>query len=533
MKKQDYFLLFISGLIIGSIMLYLRPYTGYMDADYYFATAREIYSGHGFVQSFLWNYLDDPAGLPHPSFTYWMPLSALVSAFGSWVFQQDGLLFARLPFVLIFGFVPVLTGFFGYRLSSSRVDGWLAGLLSLFCGFYLRYITEPDSFSILMILGPAIILLLCVEKDRWKRWIIPIVIGILSGLIHLTRADGLIWLAAAGMGLFILIFKNDQIHRKNTDAGSRPIREAIIQIALLCLGYLLVTFPWYLRNLEIYHSVFPPGNFRTALITEYDQMFSYPATLITISGWWNQGLSKILTNMISAIGTNLTTALVIQGNIIMLPFMIIGIVKRREKTDAKMTLVVWVILFLAMSLIFPFAGKRGGYLHSIAALQPLLWVYSIYGLRIVAAKAAQWRNWNEQTALKFFSILFLCVSMVVSGYVVIGDRIDQVHSQSANLWSDYSKVDEYIRQSGSEGQYSVMVNDPPAYQIATRQNAYILPYGPIETMVRTADDFKVDYLVLDKSHTQYFNDLYGNPGSTDGLVYLGKIMDYHIYRFVK
>ncbi len=42
MKKLDYFLLFLSGLIIGSIMLFLRPYTGYMDADYYFATAREI-----------------------------------------------------------------------------------------------------------------------------------------------------------------------------------------------------------------------------------------------------------------------------------------------------------------------------------------------------------------------------------------------------------------------------------------------------------------------------------------------------------
>lgn len=392
MRKKDYFLLFISGLIIGSIMQYLRPYTGYMDADYYFATAREIHSGHGFIQNFLWNYLDNPSGLPHPSFTYWMPLSALVSAFGLWIFQQDGLLFARLPFVLIFSFVPVLTGFIGYRLSSSRFDGWLAGLLSLFCGFYLRYITEPDSFSILMILGPAIILLLCMEQDRWERWVIPLVIGILSGLIHLTRADGLIWIAAAGIGIIIPIFKNDPMNRKNTEVGSRLIRKGITQIALLCIGYLLLTFPWYLRNLEIYHSVFPPGNFRTTLITEYDQMFSYPATLITLTGWWNQGLSKILANMISAIGTNLTTAVVIQGNIILLPFAIVGIVKRRSKIDAKVTIFVWFILFLAMSVIFPFAGKRGGYLHSIAALQPMLWVYGILGLHVATAKAAHWRN---------------------------------------------------------------------------------------------------------------------------------------------
>ena len=49
----------------------------------------------------------------------------------------------------------------------------------------------------------------------------------------------------------------------------------------------------------------------------------------------------------------------------------------------------------------------------------------------------------------------------------------------------------------------------------------------------TADDFKVDYLVLDNSHTRFFNELYDNPGNMAGLIYLGNVMDYRIFRFEK
>ncbi len=262
-----------------------------------------------------------------------MPLSSLVSSFGLWVFQQDKLLFARLPFVLIFSFVPVLTARFGYRISSSRFNGWISGLFSLFCGYYLRYVTEPDSFSILMILGPAVILLLGMERNRWKSWAIPFLIGIISGLIHLTRADGLAWLAVGGLGVYLstgIIHKDEQ---GKFLVNSDRTRIVISQIAILFLGYVLITLPWYLRNFAIFQSIFPPGNFRTAFLTEYDQMFSYPASMITIAGWWNQGLGKILSNMISALGTNLSTLVIIQGNIVMLPFTIIGMVKRKDKID--------------------------------------------------------------------------------------------------------------------------------------------------------------------------------------------------------
>lgn len=531
MKKQDYYFLFVSGFLVGSLMLILRPYTGYMDADYYYAAAREIFAGHGFTQNFLWNYLDNPVGLPHPSFTYWMPMSSLISTLGLWVFRQDKLLFARVPFVLVFSFVPVISAYMGYRISSSRLNGLLAGLLSLFSGFYLRYITEPDSFSILMILGTAIIKLLSIYEERWKTWVIPFIIGLSAGLIHLARADGLLWLVAAVIGICLTSLPKHTGDREKLQVDPLRISKLLGQVVLVCFGYVIVTFPWYLRNLTFFHSLFPPGNFRTALLTEYDQMFSYPASMINISGWWDQGVAKILANILNAAGTNLISAIVIQGNIVILPFAIFGMMKRRDKIDVKVTFLIWIGIFCAMSFIFPFAGARGGYLHSVAAIQPVIWAYGVFGLRESITWMTKWRNWDEKVAIKFFSFIFLCVSIMISGYVVIGDKINQSSSRTAILWNDYSKVDAFIRQTGSKQKFSVMVNNPPAFQIATNQMAYILPYGTVDTLLEAGKDFGIDYLILDRSHIQPYDDLYKNPGSVNGLSYLGNIMDYRIYRF--
>jgi hypothetical protein len=53
-------------IILFCILGRLQPVPGYMDAEYYYAGAIRLHEGYGFTQPFLWNYLDEPAGLPHP-----------------------------------------------------------------------------------------------------------------------------------------------------------------------------------------------------------------------------------------------------------------------------------------------------------------------------------------------------------------------------------------------------------------------------------------------------------------------------------
>ena len=62
-----------AALVVLMLATALQPAPGYMDAEYYYAGGLQLAAGRGFTQPFLWNYLDQPEGLPHPAFTYWMP----------------------------------------------------------------------------------------------------------------------------------------------------------------------------------------------------------------------------------------------------------------------------------------------------------------------------------------------------------------------------------------------------------------------------------------------------------------------------
>ncbi len=528
MKKSDYLILFLGGVVVGMITLFTRHYTGYMDADYYYATGRELAAGHGFTQNFLWNFLDNPTGLPHPSFTYWMPLSSIIAAIGMYLLGSSEFIAARFPFVIIYGLVPGITAFIAYRISNIRLVGWLAGALCIFCGFYLRYISEPDSFGISMILGTLIIIISSSNVTGWRIWLARLIVGVLAGLMHMSRADGLLWVGIGIMGFVIVSLK------PNEGKVNKPnflLDTIISSIAFVFIGYLVVTLPWYLRNYELFNAIFPPGNSKALFLREYDQLFSYPASTITYESWWGVGFGNLLLNILSSLGTNMVSALVVQGNIVMLPLAVIGIVKSWKTPAAKLTVFSWLIIFISMSVAFPFAGKRGGFLHSGAALQPLIWIYSVIGLRIAIEKGVKARKWDEKSAAWVFNSFLLAVALFISGYIIRGDILNQKNLQTGMLWSEYQKVDNYLLENDQGKSFRVMVNNPAAYNVVTQRQAVILPYGDLSTMITVATVFNIDYLVLDKNVIESYRGLYEHPSDIEGLIFLDKVSDFRVYRF--
>ena len=67
MNRQQYLILFVAGLLMASAVAWFQTVPGYMDADYYYAGGLRLVQGHGFTETFLWNFLDNPQSLPHPS----------------------------------------------------------------------------------------------------------------------------------------------------------------------------------------------------------------------------------------------------------------------------------------------------------------------------------------------------------------------------------------------------------------------------------------------------------------------------------
>jgi hypothetical protein len=149
-----YWILWLLGLVVALAAANFQRAPGYMDADYYYVNGLRLASGSGSTEPFLWNYLGDPQGLPHPAFTYWMPLAAILASLG--VIRQRSTDFygARLGAILLAASChqspprwPV--SFRAARSRSARRDA------GGFSGFYLVYLTTTDTFGICMVLGAA------------------------------------------------------------------------------------------------------------------------------------------------------------------------------------------------------------------------------------------------------------------------------------------------------------------------------------------------------------------------------------------
>ena len=153
MNKRLIIILYILGAGLSALAALGQSVPGYMDAEYYFAGGQRIAEGRGFSEPFLWNYLDDPAGLPHPSHLYWMPLASVVAAFGMKLFGSDSLWAARLPFILLSGLLPVLSANLSLFFLKDKRFTWLAGLLGVFSGVYIAYASIPETFVLYLVLG--------------------------------------------------------------------------------------------------------------------------------------------------------------------------------------------------------------------------------------------------------------------------------------------------------------------------------------------------------------------------------------------
>lgn len=194
MTWRTYLFLFLLGLAVALLVASFQDYPGYMDSSYYFAGGLQLVEGRGFTEPFLWNYLDDPIGLPHPSHTYWLPLSSILAAMSMFVTGQHTYAAARLIFILITACIPPLTARLALDFTGRRALALTSGLLAVFSVYHTSFMPVTDNFAPFMLLGGLVFLL--AKSDRWWAFLL---MGILAGLLNLARSDGLLWLGMLGL----------------------------------------------------------------------------------------------------------------------------------------------------------------------------------------------------------------------------------------------------------------------------------------------------------------------------------------------
>jgi hypothetical protein len=519
LSRRDYLILFVLALMVALVVVALQPVPGYMDAAYYYAGGKQLASGHGFTDPFLWNYLDHPKGLPHPSNSYWYPLASIVAAGGMVLTGKINFLSARIGFVLMAALAPLVVAALAYRISRKRHLALLAGLLAIFSGYYLPFIVTTDNYSLYMLVGALYFLIL-------DRLTLPksILLGSLAGVFNLARGDGLLWLPLTLLAVTMLAYRQ-------TPAGSlRPrIMFSASNGIFALLGYLLVMGAWFARNLAVFGAAMPPGSGYVLWMTSYNQIFSFTPELYTFQTWLASGLQEALKVRASALWQNLSTAFFAQGMIFLFPLIIVGVWKGRHSFRVQLGVLGWLGLLLVESLLFPFASVSGGFFHAGTAFQPLWFALAPLGLEALLVRIpADNKNFIQVTRL--FPAILLVIMISFSAMLVKIRVVDSGWNEGEYL---YLKADQFLVEQGARPEAIVMVRNPPAYFVMTGRQAIVVPYGDVQTLLAASRKYNASYVILEQiGKTSPLINLYEHPEGYPEFTTLGVLGD-NLILFIK
>ena len=500
MNKKDYLLILALALITSLAFVLFQSAPGYMDAEYYYGMGLRIARDHTLTEPFIWNYLNGMPDLPQPGFRFWMPLPAFLAGLSMAAFRGFDFLQARIGFVIIALLIPLLTARITFEYSGERRIGLIAGFISVFPGLYAPFLTTTDSFGLMMLFGGAYLVVARQNIGNWRFFIL----GLLAGLMHMTRTDGFFWLIPA-----VLIAADDK-------------KKAYSRVMILGIGYLVVMLPWFIRNWIALGTLLPAGNIRMFWMTSYNDLFLYRAEMLTFSSWIGQGLGAIFITVLKALESNLQTALFIQGQIILIPLIPLGFRQYRKDNLIRSVFITWLLVLFVMTIVFPFAGSRGGFFHSGAAFQPVLWFLAAVGFDRFIKWGISKRGWKEGQSRKILTSGLIAMLLGVTVFVHI-HRV-QGKSTSGVQWNQSYlaavDVDTKLDQMNIADNHLVMINNPPGLYVASGRSSITIPSGGIGEIFEVAIDANVDILVLESNHPASLDFLYEYQEGQPGLVFI-------------
>ena len=525
MTRRDLIVLFIIGLAVPLAIAQFQSLPGYMDADYYFGGGIQLVKGNGFTEPYLWNYLSEPEGLPTPSHAYWMPLASILSAFGMWLTGQTTFASARIGFILLAALVPPLSGVLAFRLNSSRTLSFLSGLLACFPIYYAPFMPVTDNYAIYMVLGIIFFLLLSLLPTSRNPSTLFLGFGMVSALMALARSDGLLWL---GIALLVALWSgshpSESTTTRNILPAPLPFRfldcclPSLRYMLLLLIGYLLIASPWYARNLTDFGSIMAVGGSRTLWLTNYNDIFQFPASQLTMQSWLASGWDAILQARLGALKLNLLNTFAAQGGIFLFPFILLGLWKLRKDLRVRFSVLAWILLLGVMTLIFPFAGARGAFFHAGAALQPVWWAVAPIGLDAIITSTRR-RSWFDDRAYVIFRMSLVGVVILMTAVIFMTRVLPGWEREDGH----YAAVENLLVGQGASDDAIVIVRNPPGYHIVTGRTAIALPAGGIPSLLEVAGRYNAHYLILESEGTsEELRDIYDNPNQAPGFIYLGE-----------
>ena len=524
--RRDLLWITLIALAVQAFWALRITHPTYFDAFYYTTNAQRLVEGHGFTQEVIWQYLDQPGSLPVPSFTYWMPLPAMIAAVGYTV--SDSFRAAQFPFWLMAGFLPWMGYGIAWHLKHTR---WMARTAALFTaagGYYAAYWNQPTTFVLFAWVGGGCLLALAWahESKKWSYWLLA---GVLAGLCHLARADGMLMLGVAGIiWLYEVVgwWQRRKDSRLKNEYALVRLQSLISYGFAFVGGYLLIMGGWFWRTYQLIGSPMSTIGTQTIFLTTYNDIFSYGRSF-DLASYLDWGVANILRSKAEAASLGVQTFIAVTGLTVFVFFMVWAWIKlgRNKRTSPFLRPFTWytLVLYSVMIIVFTFPGQRGSLLHSSAALWPWSMALAAIGIDFAVDWIADRRPaWRPEPAKRLFAVVFIILVFIVSFSVSITQPLQ---TEQAAI---YRQVSELV-PAGSV----IMTGDPPGMYYHTRLPAVAMPNEPPEMLPVIAAQFGVDYLLLDADRPPPLAELHEEKVS---LPELEKVHDFGdgfvLYRFV-
>lgn len=523
-RSNPYLVLFVLTLAFRILTALPLVQAGYMDASYAVHVAENLARGRGFVEDVLWNYLDQPAGLPHPSNLYWMPLQSILIApfFLLWGVSYHA---AQVPYILLSSFVPLVAFHLARKIFLRDDFAWAAGLFTTFSGFYTIYWVSPDSFATFALFASLCLYTIArgVEENSARLFVLA---GILVALSHLARADGVLLLAVVPIALYL--------------KSSRNLVYVFRFTLYAFAGYLLLMTPWFVRNYLTLGTLYPSVGTKSMWLVNYDELFRY-ADDLTPERYLASGIGSVLQPKLIVAIYNL---IVILGTPIA-PFALIGVWQLRRRVELLPFFIYTALLYLALTIAFTFPSRHNSILHSASALVPFLALAAPAGIQTAVAWVAQRRRaWNVIQASRFFLIGFVGIALVFSLYTWEGSvfgltnragdylraRLGAARASSTNvLWNErdlhYPPIAQWLDLHARQND-GVMVVDAPAFYNVSHRRAIMIPTDQDTTAIlRAAQKYGARFLILEFDHPSPLKDLYSLRSEISGLTRVADFRD--------
>jgi hypothetical protein len=517
-QRRDLIILFALSLIFRVTMAEWISQPWYLDAAYYFDVAKNLASGHGFIEDFIFTYLTPATSVVHPSNFYWMPLTSIIIApflalFGiSWHIAQIPIILLSIP-------LPLFTYWIGWDIFRSRRYALAMGFFMLLGGYtYPFFFVATDSLALYSWVS---LLALVGMYQGWRGhpWRFACA-GIAIGLAHLTRQDGILLLP---VGCFIWLcsqtkHKGHFLWQSSEHTELHPIPW---QALLGMLGlYLLTMAPWFMRNIVLVGSPIPTGAATTIWLTNYADFFSFHKT-ISLQTYLSWGWHNILWSKVET----LTGHFLLLNAIVYIPFgfVMLGMWVERKRAELLPFLLYLILMYSILALIFTIPSTHGTFFHSLVALVPFLYAWAITGIdttvSYISKQLAKRHPYTHKKGdvfdtlhikgfvrfskflLRDGSLVFLTIALVIA-IISIGKTALSASGGSSGpiLYQQVGKIvaSDYKAHSRllNSVQPIVMVADPPDYYYATGQHAVLWPTQNLATTLDAAQTYSVSYILF-------------------------------------